>query len=746
MDEPIAANQTKAQREILTEMRKNFDLAKEADDHNRRDALDDMKFSNIAGYQWDENMKKERGNRPCWEFNKIRISNKRVINNMRANRPDGKVRPVEGGDQDRAEILAGLIRNILAKSDSDTIMDYAGGYQCAGGMGAWRVVTEYSDDDTFEQDIRIKGIPNPFTLFSDPSAQDQMRRDARWWILTERVSRDEYNERWPDAEPVSFEDHEFDDDDEWGTSDEEIRIAEYWYKEQAEKEILQLETGQVIESTSEEAVAIQEQMPEMIVNRRKVTYHKIMTCTCSGNAVLDGPTEWAGKIFPFVVVYGDFQIIDGKAYWYGLTRFARDAQKSYNVSRSALGEAIAQTPKSFFWATTKQAEGNVRAWKTAHQKALPFLVYTPDPQAPGAPQRMGGADVPVALIQETQMAAEEVNMTTGIYQHDVGAPNAATSGRQEIARQQAGSLASFHIEDNMAKGVQLTWEILLDLVPKVYDTERELRVLGADGAEDYPRVNAVVPGTYPPQKINDITVGKYDVTITLGPNFTTRRQEAVETYQPILQSNPELMPVIGDLVFKSMDLPYAEEISERLQAMAPPQIQAIMNKDAQIPPEVQAAMQQVEQAVQMIQQREEAVTQAASEAEMEQSQVQKLISDLKADRAQFDAHIAKEIAKLEKLKASITVDHARLEAKQATEGSAQDMLAQASALDGQYSDLVNQTLQGVAQLADAYGEQLDKVTNEIREENRKKPKIKAIESRRENGKLIAVPVYEDAEE
>jgi len=239
-------------KKLVERIHRRYKLMLEADQDMRREAMDDMKFINIPGSQWEENMKKERGDRPCYEFNKLRITAKRIINDMRLSRPSGKVRGVENGDAETAEVLEGLIRNIANTSDFESVVDYEAEYQVSGGMGAWRITTDYSTDTAFEQDIAIEAIPNPFTLFADPAAKDQLKKDAEDWILTERISRSAYENRWPNRDVVEFEATEFDDEHEWEDEDT-VRIAEYWYKEPITKELWQLENGQVIDADSEEA-------------------------------------------------------------------------------------------------------------------------------------------------------------------------------------------------------------------------------------------------------------------------------------------------------------------------------------------------------------------------------------------------------------------------------------------------------------------------------------------------------------
>lgn len=719
----------KDNKALLTKIRERFQVMTEADNDNRRLAMDDFKFINVPGEQWDLNMKKERGDRPCYEFNKLRVTCKRIINDMRANRPAGKVRGVENSDKKTAEIIEGLIRNIWNISDGDTIIDSAAEYQVGGGMGAWRVVTEYASDDAFTQDIKIQPIANPFCLYVDPAAKDIMKRDAADFILTERISKKSFESKWPKAEKVDFDDIEFDDDEEWG-DDETVRICEYWYKEPVDRELWQLQDGKVVDASTDEAQAID---PSLVKNKRVTKCNKIMMCIASGDAILEGPTEWAGHLFPFVMVYGEYLLVEGKPSWFGIARFAKDAQRSYNVSRTSITETIAQAPQAKWWATGAQADGNTDKWAEAHQKNFPFLLYNVDPLSPGPPIRMGGADVPVALIQESQIASEEIKAVTGIFSPDLGAGDAAKSGIQERERRAQGQLATFNYQDNLAKGIRLTWEILIDLIPQIYDTERELRVIGSDGAEDYAKVNTFALGPNQEQiKINDLSVGKYDTVITVGPNFTTKRQEAAEIYQQLTQANPAIFPIAGDLIFKSMDLPYSDEIAERLKILLPPPVQEMLNKDKQVPPEVQMMMQQANQAMQQVQQQAQMVQQAAHEVEIDKAEVEKLIANLKTEQARFEAKVAKEMANIAQRDAKITMDRLDTDRDLILEGDKQ-----------LFSEQMAQSINSINQMAAEFNQFALQTLDQIRAEKDAKPRVVRMESRREKGQLVAIPVYED---
>lgn len=731
-DDATPTPEAKKTKDLLVRLRTRFQLMEDADHDNRTLAMADIKFVNLPGWQWDDNMKKERGNRPCYEFNKIRVSGKRVINEIRANRPQGKIRAVEDGDVDKAEMLEGLCRNIWNTSDGDTIVDYAAEYQVNGGMGAWRVVTEYSSDEAFDQDICIEPIKNPFCLYVDPSAKDFMKRDAEDWILTDRVSKAAYEARWPNKKVSDFDEAEFDSQLDWQDEDS-VRIVEYWYKEPYDRTIYLLADGRTVDEL---------QPGDQAVKERKVKSSKIMMCIASGEAILEGPTEFAGPDFPFIMVFGEHVVIDGKVYWWGLPRFGKDAQKSYNVAATATIEKIANAPKEYEWVTPAQIEGLGERIMEAHQKNFPVRIYNPDPHAPGPPQRISGADVPSALIQQMQMASQDIRETLGIHEASFGQESNEKSGVALRAKQSQAEIVTYNFPDNMAKGIQRTWEIMVNLIPKVYDSQRSMRILGTDGEEDYVTLNerAVDPKTGQATVINDLSMGKYDATVTVGPGYATKRLEAADTYMQLAQGNPEIMPIAGDLIFKSLDVPYADDIAERLRTMLPPPIQQLLNKDKNVTPEMQAVMAQADQAMQQVQEQGKLVQAAAQELEQVKADADKAKADaqiaqanLKTAQAQFDAHIAQTKADLQ----SQSLDLQLQQHGNEQQGAQQD-LAQAVSDIKQWAAEFAQTNTQILQ--EIMGKQQTQV---IVPPAHPRPKIVSIKAKRVNGELQAIPQYED---
>lgn len=728
-------------QKLLERMRKCYKLGTEADQDNRRAAISDLKFTFVPGEGWDKQIKLERGDdRPCYEFNRLRITVKRIVNEMRANRPQGKVRAVEDNDVDTAEVFEGLCRNIWNVSDADTVIDYAGEYQVAGGMGAWRVNTRYSSDTVFEQDIVIEPIKNPLTLYSDPTAADPIKRDAEWWFLTERIGNHSYDTRWPEKKRVSWEGTEYDDDEDW-SDDETTRICEYWWKEPAQKSLYLLKNGKTVDGDKFDGAASD------ILKKRVIKCHKIMMCIASGDAILEKPTEWPGVHFPFVVVYGDWIVIDGKVYWNGITRHSKSAQMIHNYSFTAAFESVSLAPQAKFWATPAQAEGHMTSWSEAHKKLIPMMLYNVDQKAPGPPQAMAGPQIPAALMQAMAVSADEIKATSGIFDNSLGDQGNETSGRAITARQRQGEVATFNFPDNMGKGVRRTWEILIDLAPKVYDTERSVRILGVDGAEKYVKINSpkMNPATGEVEIENDLTAGKFDVVVTVGPSFSTQRQEATETYTQLGQAVPQVWGVAGDLIMKSMDLPYADQIAERMKALLPPQIQqqiAQAEGGKPMPPEVMQAMQQAKEAMAMVQQHAQLVQAAQAELQQEKADTDKAkseldtkIANLKTEEARFEAQVAKAMAQ-------IAMKEAQVATAGAQDDQASDRAALSNEVTGAVAEIQQMAGQFMQQAAQTLAEIMAKQQPTVIVHQPQRPRVTRVD--RVNGSMV--PVYEDQQQ
>jgi hypothetical protein len=339
------------------------------------------------------------------------------------------------------------------------------------------------------------------------------------------------------------------------------------------------------------------------------------------------------------------------------------------------------------------------------------------------------------------MSGDELKSCTGKFDASLGAVSNETSGRAIRARQDEGDVATYNFADNQSKAVQRTFEILIDLIPEIYDTERSLRILGADGAEKYVRVNQPDPVTG--EILNDLSVGKFDVVVTTGPSFATQRMEAAEVYTGLAQADPTLMAVAGDLIIKAHDLPLAHEIAERKRLMLPPQIQQSLGEKGKQSPEVQAALMQAEQAMQQVQQMGQLVQQASEEARGEKSDAEKAKAANQVAAAQLDikaAQLAVDVANFKTLVAQAEAKAAEKAAAQGNEVEKEQLSAQlAEALAGIQTTGAQLFQEYAGKLAEMHGQALSTAQPQVIVHAPPRARVKHIE--RQNGKLV--PVYED---
>jgi hypothetical protein len=560
---------SKADDDFIATMRTRFEKAQDADGWQRDCAMADLKFAFVPGEQWEEKQKKARRGRPCYEFNRLRQSIKQVTGEQRKNRPQVKVRATENSDKKTADTLQGLIRNIEAVSNADRAYDTAFQFAVAGGFGAWRITTDYCSETAWDQELLIREIRNPFIVYFDPGANEWDRRDGLFAFVGERMSPDAFKARWPKADLSSFE--MLGDKTRWCT-DDSILVCEYWVREPVTRKVLLLSNNETV--FEDEALPVLDEMAAAgvtPVKERIVHTHKVTQYLVNGVEKLEPPTEWAGKYIPIVPVWGDLINIEGEDRYSGMVRFSRDTQKLYNYNRTTAQEFVAKSPKAPYLATMHQIQGFEQQWNAANADDAPYLLYSPDPNAPGIkPVREPAPQMPAAMVQMLQLDAEDIKSTSGIYDASLGARSNETSGKAILARQNQGDTATFEYTDNLSRAIRFTGEILVDLIPKIYDTKRTIRVLGEDDSEQFVTLNEEIVDQQTGQlvRVNDVTKGRYDVTVTVGPSYQTARMELADMLMQVSQSSPQVAPILTDLVVKNLDLPGGDEAAKRLRRLA----------------------------------------------------------------------------------------------------------------------------------------------------------------------------------
>jgi len=618
------ANGGSDKSDLLATMRSRFTMALAAYSESREDELDDLRF--MAGspdnqWQWPADVLSTRGSvqgqtinaRPCLTINKLPQHVRQVTNEQRQNRPSPKVIPADdNADVAVAEVFDGIIRHIEYMSDADVAYDTACDNQVVYGEGYIRILTEYTRDDSFDQDLKIGRIRNSFSVYMDPTIQDPCGSDAKWCFITEDLLKAEYERMFPDAQPISsilargIGDQAL---SMW-LSENTIRIAEYFYVDYVPS-TLNLYPGNITMFDGTPQDAKLRAMFGQPLRSRKADRKRVMWLKTNGYEVLE-EREWAGKWIPVVRVVGNEFEVDGRVFVSGLVRNAKDAQRMYNYWVSQEAEMLALAPKAPFIGYGGQFEGYEMQWKTANTTNWPYLEVNPDVQDGAGnvlplPQRATPPMAQTGLIQAKMGAAEDIKATTGQYNASLGQQGNERSGRAILARQQEGDTGTYHFVDNLGRAIRYVSRQLVDMIPKIYDTQRVARIIGVDGEVGMAKINPMQAepvkkivdqaGTVL-EKIYNPSVGVYDVVVTTGPSYLTKRQEAVEAMGNILQTSPQLWQVAGDLFIKNMDWPGAQEMAARFKKIIDPKVLAEDDKS----PELQAAEQQVEAVSQQLEQ------------------------------------------------------------------------------------------------------------------------------------------------
>ena len=642
--------------DVLATARSRLDMAIGALSESREDEIDDLKF--YAGspdnhWQWPADVLATRGAvqgqtinaRPCLTINKLPQHVRQVTNDQRQNRPSGKVIPADDkADIAVAEIFNGMVRHIEYISDADVAYDTACENQVSYGEGYIRILTEYCDDNTFDQDIKIGRVRNSFSVYMDPTIQDPCGSDAKWCFITEDITKADYERMYPDSAPITtLQSLGVGDQNlsQW-LNEDTIRIADYYYVDY-DRATLNLYPGNItaFAGTPEDKM-LKDQFGKPLKSRES-DRRRIKYCKINGYEILE-EREWAGKYIPVVRIVGNEFEVDGRLYVSGIVRNAKDAQRMYNYWVSQEAEMLALAPKAPFIGYGGQFEGYETQWKTANTTNWPYLEVNPDvTDGSGSilplPQRAQPPMASSGLLQAKAGASEDIKSSTGQYNASLGMSSNERSGKAILARQREGDVGTYHYGDNLARGVRHIARQLVDLIPKIYDTQRVARIIGEDGETDMVKIDPMQAEPVKKivnqegiviDKIYNPSVGKYDVVVTTGPGYATKRQEALEAMAQLLQGNPNLWAVAGDLFVKNMDWPGAQEMAKRFAKTIDPKLM----QDGDKPPELQQAEQQIQAMGQEMEQMFQMIQNVGKSIEMQDQQRKDFEAEVKMYEAE----------------------------------------------------------------------------------------------------------------
>jgi len=580
------------EKDIIARAQDNFKSCLDWEALSRQRFKEDMRFlfaDSDNQDQWEPSVKARRhmATQPMITINKVHTHWLMIVNQMKENKPSIQVHPTNGeASYEAAQIYEGLIRHIEYKSNAKVAYDIASEQQVGGGIGYVQVITKYADDSTFDQEIYIKEIPDALSVYLDPHIKKRDGSDAKYAFIYEDMPRKEFERKYPNVKVPTSNGNQ-----QWVTKDI-VKVATYYEKETRKEWLYSITNDDgSVKFMRESDITVEERklFNEIIrtggegIDRRRIDKHIIRKYLIGGTEVLEKGI-WPGTYIPIARQVGEEVIIEQRLDRKGIVRYMKDAQRAYNYNASAALEYGALQSKSPYLAPVEAINGLENYWATANTENHAYLPYnSADEQGNPVPTPSKAPAPTGATVYTEGMATAnmEMSMASGQYEQTFGQQSQELSGVSIDKRIKQGNRATFHFQDAQANTVQFVGKIIIDLIPKIYDTKRIVRILGEDGSEDQIMVDpqaqqAIVQKEEEADaKVKTIfnpNVGKFDVVAECGPSYDTKRAEAFDSMTKLLVAQPALSQVIGDLYMGAADFPGADKLQERMRNWIPQSI------------------------------------------------------------------------------------------------------------------------------------------------------------------------------
>ena len=586
---------------IFEEAKDRLQIASEAESENRRRAKAALLFR--EGDQWDHDVTTTASqDNPELTINLTDAFVKRVENNIRQQRPRGKCHPVgEGADIELAEIINGIGRHVETRSEASVAYDTAANCALTAGWGYFRIVAEYVDPRSFHKDLRILPIRNIFTVHMDPAAIMPSGADQNWCLISMKMKRQEYKRRYPNAKNIAWSDITRDSGRlEWEDK-EEIRLAEYFRIREKEEKLYLLKTA-----AGTEVSRYQSELPRPVDGKfsmdhfarwmdeynmqlegeRDSVKRQIEWFRLNGTMVVERQ-KLPGSYIPVFRVEGNATDIDGKVIRRGMVEAMMDSARMVNYGEVAKIKRLGLAPKAPWVGAEGQFDGH-EEWDDANQKSYSKLVYKPvtiqtaqgDIPLP-PPQRQPPAQIEQGFAEFVQGMRTNLMAVAGMPNEPGNDQQGVVVSGKAIARRQwLSDQSHFQYYDNLTLAIAQCWRVMVEWLPYYFSEERMQRIIGEDSTPDMVKINEKTTDETGVARIkNDLSVGKYDVVMDTGPGYETKREEGAESLIQLMQVLPlaEIIAKTGaDLVFRSIDHPYMQELADRLMAANPEGLEKIM--------------------------------------------------------------------------------------------------------------------------------------------------------------------------
>jgi hypothetical protein len=587
--------------EFLQEMRRRYEWGYGFNEHNTLAGKDDAKFT--VGNQWDPVVEQRRkgANKPVLTFNRLVAFLAQIVGNRLMNETEIRVHPDKAGTKEIAEIREGLIRSIFKNSHADFARDEAHKYQVVGGQGVYTLAIDYVNDDVFEQDIKLQAVTDPYSAVFDPLGIEPSAGDCQWGFIGDDIPQQEFKRRWPWAAEVSFLNERSWNHTGYWVQEETVRIVSYWRMVTEGFKILALYKDGTVHDVSEmeeyEYLPFVETRKDGSLYIREVPKRFAQLYICSGNAILEGPHNYPMSSLPIYRVPG-WELNDGqKTHRWGLIRFLKDPQRLHNYWRSTVAEQLVAAPRNKWLTTPEAVKGHEIKWRKSPSSDDPFLYYNDGEEKP---QHIPPPGIDSALVNEAAISTQDMKDISNIHEAALGMPSNEVSKVAIQQRQMVSDVGTFIFTDRLRGADQRCAYNINELISYIFDTTRTATIIGRDDKATLTVLND------PANPNSDMKIGKYAVTVSVGPASETKRTLAAEQMMAFVNASPQTAGQVMDLVAEAQDWPKSSEFARRFKMLLPP---GIIPED-EMTPEMRQIQQQNQQMQQMQQERDNALAQA----------------------------------------------------------------------------------------------------------------------------------------
>ncbi|MBK1519155.1 portal protein [Enterobacter ludwigii] len=600
-----------ADNERLNSILCKFDADWMASDEARTEATNDLYFSRVS--QWDDWLSDYTTLQYRGQFDVVRPVVRKLVAEMRRNPIDVLFRPKDGTDPNSADVLMGMYRTDMRHNTAKISVNIAVREQIEAGVGAWRLITEYEDQDPTSNNQVIRRVPIHEActhVVWDSNSKQMDKSDAMHCTVINAMSRDGWKafaekNGFDDDEIPSFQNPDMNWLFPWLTSDV-VYVGEYYEVEEKKETVFiyqdpltgepvsyfQRDIKDVIDELADKGMV---KVAEKKVKRRRV-YKSIITCT----SILKDREPIAGEHIPIVPVFGEWSFAGDKEVYEGVVRLTKDGQRLRNMIMSFNADIVARTPKKkpIFW--PEQIEGYEYMYGGNDDYPY-YLLNRTDENNGDLPVQpisyMENPEVPQANAYMLEAATNSVSQvaTMGV---DAEAANGQVAFDTVNQLNMRADLETFVFQDNLATAMRRDGEIYQSMVNDIYDVPRQVMMTLEDGTEKQVQLltQAVDYQTGTVVTLNDIR-GRYECYTDTGPSFQSMKEQNRAEIQELLAKVPPGTPEWQMLLLQYFTLLDGKGV-EMMREYANKQLVMMGLKKPETPEEmqmVQQAQQQPEQ-------------------------------------------------------------------------------------------------------------------------------------------------------